>query len=44
MFLPQAVYMLPRASLREQLAYPLSPSAPGSGTPATLRDDAALLS
>ena len=37
MFLPQAVYMLPRASLREQLAYPLSVTT--ATTSATLRND-----
>jgi ATP-binding cassette subfamily D (ALD) protein 4 len=40
MFLPQAVYMLPRATLREQLAYPLSGEAIGSyGMAAHQSDD-----
>ena len=38
MFLPQAVYMLPRATLREQLAYPLK----GSGVAAVRSDDTIL--
>jgi vitamin B12/bleomycin/antimicrobial peptide transport system ATP-binding/permease protein len=45
MFLPQAVYMLPRATLREQLAYPMSGAAAvGSGGVSAHQSDDTILS